>query len=124
MERGYPEDIARQVVHTLQESGWQDDSRYAEQLTRSRLRKGYGPLHIQHRLRQEGVEAPVVDILNEEGQDWDSLIAVVYRKKYGATAPDDAHEWARRARFLQGRGFTVEQIRRFLDRLKQEHSPT
>ena len=119
VERGYPEDIARQVVTTLQDGGWQNDARYAEQLTRTRLRKGYGPLYIQHRLRQEGVEAPVGEILQEEGQDWDSLIAAVYRKKYGATAPGDANERAKRARFLQGRGFTVEQIRRFLDNLKQ-----
>jgi regulatory protein len=144
IERGYAREIAQQVVATLQSGGWQDDARYAEQLTRTRLRKGYGPVYIRHRLQRQGVDAPpVAEILSEEGQDWDSLIASVYRKKYGLTAPRDAtdnpagkpgctakppegwrtgmdaHEWAKRARFLQGRGFTVEQIRRFLDRLKQ-----
>lgn len=124
MERGYPEDVAHEVVKVLQGEGWQDDGRYAEQVARSRLHKGYGPLHIQQRLRQEGVEAPLKEILAENDQDWDSLLAAAYRKKYAATAPGDGKDWARRARFLQSRGFTVEQIRRFLDRLKQEQPST
>jgi regulatory protein len=38
---------------------------------------------------------------------------VVWTKKFD-TVPADAREWARQARFLQGRGFSVDVIRRLL----------
>ena len=38
---------------------------------------------------------------------------VVWRRKFPA-APTDAREWARQARFLQGRGFASDVIRRLL----------
>ena len=114
-KRGYDATMIDDLLDELRRAGWQDDGRYAASVLRSRLRRGYGPLDIRHRLHQAGIAADqaATDV------DWNAVLAETYTKKYGDTYPDSREEYARRGRFLQGRGFSGEQIRNFLDRLKR-----
>jgi regulatory protein len=46
--------------------------------------------------------------------DWPQRLAEVHDRRFGPGAPSDLQELARRARFLEQRGFPSEAIRRFL----------
>ncbi|MDC6684506.1 recombination regulator RecX, partial [Leclercia adecarboxylata] len=44
--RGIEKEAAEAAVSKLAEAGWQDDTRFAENLVRIRANTGYGPIHI------------------------------------------------------------------------------
>ena len=46
--------------------------------------------------------------------DWFAAASEVILKKFGALAPSDIKEKARRARFMQYRGFTAEHYQKLL----------
>ena len=48
--RGVERDDAVAAVDKLEAAGWQDDSRFAESLVRSRATNGYGPVRIRAEL--------------------------------------------------------------------------
>ena len=102
----------------LTAEGWQSDERYAREYSRMRIRKGNGPLRIQHELRERGIEdAPLDDFVQDLSSDWDALIEHVHRKRFGDALPKSYSERAKRSRFLQYRGFTPEQIRTLFARM-------
>ena len=116
VSRGYPVDTVIEVIEDLARSGLQSDSRFAEVFVRSRVGKGYGAHWIKQALRQHGA-VEEAGSLNEV--DWDERIFRVYTRKYrGASIPSSLPELASRQRFLVGRGFTGDQIRRLFRRLK------
>ena len=114
---GYPAEGVASVLEGLRETGWQDDGRYAASVVRDRVGRGYGPLAIRQRLRLAEIDE--AGALAQADIDWQAALAAVYQKKYGDTHPASREEYARRGRFLQGRGFAVEQIRDFLNHLQQ-----
>jgi regulatory protein len=97
------------ALDALVAAGYQDDVRYAEMLTRTRVRQGHGPLRLRQDLQRAGVESAANAEVN-----WLAQAQAVYQKRFGGTAPADAKDYARRARFLAGRGFTGDVIRRVL----------
>ena len=97
------------TLDALVADGYQDDARYAEMLTRPRLRQGHGPLRLRQDLQRAGVEVTADPEIN-----WLVQAQAVCQKRFGDTVPTDAKDYARRARFLAGRGFTGETIRRVL----------
>ena len=97
------------ALDALVAAGYQDDARYAEMLTRTRVRQGHGPLRLRQDLQRAGVEVTAGPEIN-----WLVQAQAVCQKRFGDTVPTDAKDYARRARFLAGRGFTGETIRRVL----------
>ena len=90
----------------------QDDARYAEAYTGSRIAKGYGPLRIIRELSERGLAEELVrQAFSAMDLDWEERIRAVREKKFGRQAPVDFKEQARQSRFLQYRGFTSEQVR-------------
>ena len=103
------------MLDRLAACGLQSDARYAEQYVAMRAARGYGPVRIRAELRERGVDAAVIDDwLDERDASWRERLRVVARKRFGAAAPADFRERARRARFLEQRGFGAELIRREL----------
>ena len=93
----------------------QSDARYAEQYVAQRAARGYGPARIRAELRERGIEdAVIADWLDERDPVWKERLAEVARKRFGAAGPADLRDRARRARFLEYRGFGAELIRRVL----------
>ena len=103
------------ALDALVAAGAQDDARYAEMLTRTRVRQGHGPLRLRQDLRRAGVETTADPEIN-----WLMQAQAVCRKRFGNAPPTDARDYARRARFLAGRGFTGETIRRVLASGREE----
>lgn len=117
--RGCPDPIITQVVDTLIEEGVQSDVKFAEFFVRSRIDRGAGPMRIRAELTVRGLEQDVIEASLAEYEDWWGDLAVeVYQKRYRGEPLRDFNDKARRANFLQSRGFTHEQIRYAL-----EHAP-
>jgi len=84
----------------------QSDERFAEERARSLSRK-YGPVKIRQDLKARGIPDELVDRLSDEGE-LERAKAILQRKyKEPATTRE---EGAKRARFLQGRGFSYDVI--------------
>lgn len=109
LHAGYEAGNIREALDKLAASGYQDDQRYAEMLTRTRIRQGHGPLRLRQDLHRAGVDAP-----SDNSVDWLAQARSVYQKRFGSGAIADARDYARRARFLMGRGFTGDQVRQVL----------
>ena len=121
---GYSGREVDEVLDELVVKGWQSDERFAREYSRMRIRKGNGPLRIQHELRERGIEdVPVDDFIQDLYSDWDELIEHVHHKRFGGALPDTYPERAKRSRFLQYRGFTPEQIRTLFARMTPSRRP-
>jgi regulatory protein len=109
-------DLLMQELHNLTEEGLQSDLRMVEAFVRSRINKGQGPVKISAELRTRGISDTRIEqgILNAE-VDWFELIEQVATRKFGDSRATDLREKGRRARFLQQRGFSFEQISKVLD---------
>lgn len=93
--------------------GWLSDERYADQMVHARRGK-YGSLKVAHELRSQGVSEDIVEhALEEVRTDELETARALWRKKFG-TVPQSREEWAKQARYLQGRGFTTGIIKTVL----------
>lgn len=109
--RGIEHDQARAAVDRMTAEGWQDDSRFAELLVRSRANNGYGPLRVRAELATHGLDREAVATAFEayEG-DWAENARDLARRRFPAGFDDRAIQ-RKAAEFLARRGFTGDQIR-------------
>ena len=111
LARGYTPEPVREALAGLKASGMQNDARFAEQYTRNRLEKGYGPARISRELYERGIPKELAtQMLSAMEVEWDELAQAVREKKFGRQVPTDIKEQAKQSRFLQYRGFTYQQI--------------
>lgn len=114
-DRGHDAAVISAVLDDLAGRGLQSDERYTEQYIDLRTRKGYGPTRIRAELTERGIdEALVQDWLDPRDPAWRERLREVARAKFGDHPPADRKEMARRARFLEYRGFSQDHIRRLL----------
>ncbi|MDZ7826730.1 MAG: regulatory protein RecX [Gammaproteobacteria bacterium] len=101
-----------QVLDRLAADGLQSDARCAESLIHARISRGQGPLKIRAGLREAGLEGETFELLLEaESGEWPRHLDAVVRSRFGEEPPADRRDWARRARFLAGRGFPEHLVR-------------
>lgn len=87
------------------------NARYAEMLAHARSGR-HGSLRLKADLRDKGVPAEVMASTLAEAREHDLDAArAVWLKKFGE-APRDAAERAKQMRFLAGRGFPPDVVRR------------
>ena len=104
------EEALNAVVVLLLSKKQLSDERFAEERARSLSRK-YGAAKIRQDLKERGVADELADRISAEG-DLDRARAILSRKyRVPATTRE---EQAKRARFLQSRGFSYEVIRSVL----------
>ena len=105
-------EIAR-VLDELQARGFIDHARVADSIVHRKAAK-LGAMRIRQEMKQKGVEAPLVAAAMEKLKATEVARArEVWRRKF-ASAPADANERAKHARFLAARGFSAEVINRVL----------
>jgi regulatory protein len=101
------------LLDELTQKGWLSDARFAEQVARAKSRR-FGPLKLAHYLKSRGVgEEAMAAGLRSAGAEGLSSLESVWRARFRAP-PADEREKMRQVRFLQGRGFAVDDIFRFL----------
>lgn len=105
--RRFPDDeTINEQLNRLVEERLQSDVRFAESYARQRISRGYGPLRLREELRERGVsEDDATAAMEELGIDWRAVATEVIHKKFGTLVAVDLKEKARRARFMQYRGF-------------------
>lgn len=118
LKRGIDAVEAKALLEHLENTQLLSDARFTESYIYARRARGFGPVRIRMELQARGVADSLIDEhLDERGEHWQDLLYTQYRKRYGDEPVHDRREYARRARFLQQRGFPHEMIRRLLDDL-------
>ena len=101
------------LLDELAQRGWLSDARFAEQAIRAKARR-FGPIKLAHFLKSKGVgDEAIAAGLKGAGADGASSLESVWRSRYRG-APSDERERLRQVRFLQGRGFAIDDIFKFL----------
>lgn len=108
---GTREDVDN-VLCQLENEGLLSNARAAAAYVRAHGDR-FGAARLRQDLHQRGLDpAMAVEAVADLAGELTRARAV-WAKKFAA-APADAREWARQARFLQGRGFAVDVIRKLL----------
>ena len=111
LKRDFDEAEIAQAISELQQGGWLSDERFAEAYIRMRQLKGFGPIRIAMELNERGVTESIVETyLHTEDESWRQTLEQQYLKKYKNKAIEDYSDKAKRIRFLQYRGFTLDVI--------------
>lgn len=114
-EKGCADEVAGAVVSQLAAERLVSDERFVEALIAARRRRGYGPVRIRHELREKGIPAEHIELALDMGaRHWLADLEQLCSRRYGSRPAANYSERARRARFLQSRGFTTEQIAKIL----------
>jgi regulatory protein len=101
------------VLDELAAKGWLSDARYAEHTVRAKARR-YGPLKVAHYLKSRGVDEDAIAAgVRAAGEDGTANLEAIWKTRF-RHFPSDERERARQVRFLQGRGFALDDIFRFL----------
>lgn len=109
---GEAEEIAA-LLDRLEQENLLSNARYAESLAHSRQGR-HGSLRLKSELREKGVPELVAAEVVGQARAADLAAArAVWLKKFGEP-PVDMKERARQQRFLLGRGFPSEVVRRVL----------
>jgi regulatory protein len=102
--------------------GWLSDARFAEQAIRARARR-FGPLKLAQQLRSRGVGDENISAgFRAAGADGAASIEAIWRSRF-RTPPAGEREKARQVRFLQGRGFPLDEILMFFRHLPRTPGP-
>lgn len=105
-----------QVINTLIAKNIISDRRFTENYIHWRYEKGFGIVRIRQELVEKGIATNLIDeFLFEDDEQWQISMIQVLTKKYGNTKkPLSFKEKAKRARFLEYRGFPTGLIRAYL----------
>jgi regulatory protein len=104
-------DLVYAVVDELLANKYLSDQRFTETFVRSRQNRGFGPNKIKMELTEKGIENNMIDdLLDVNSAVWYESAEQQYLRKYGDGPIEDYKTWAKRARFMQGRGFSMEHI--------------
>jgi len=116
LKRDFEEDEVAQAISELQQGDWLSDERFAEAYIRMRQQKGFGPIRIAIELNERGVDESIVDsYLHAGDESWLQTLTQQYSKKYKNKAIEDYNDKAKRIRFLQYRGFSLDMIYRVIN---------
>ena len=116
------EETLNEVLDYLVELGWQSDVRFSEQLVRSAIRRGHGPMRAKRDLSQKGVGQSLSEaaLADTEHEAWLESARAEASKKLRMIAKPLNEAYPRLYRFLMYRGYTPDTIQRVLDDLKSE----
>lgn len=103
--KGYDEEIIDHAITQLAEQNYQSDERFAEAFILMRFNQGKGPVKIASELKLRGISS-----FNLSDFDWFKSAKDIRKKKFGDLASSDFKEQAKQKRFLQSRGFSLDQI--------------
>ena len=110
--RGFENDLVEELLQGLEDQDLLSDERFAMSLIASRAETGYGPNRIGVELRNRGVSEELArEALAKAEIDWEERVTDQVARKFGSDPAQTFPEWARRARYLERRGFSQDAIR-------------
>ena len=102
---GYDDDIINSSISKLVKQSYQSDNRFAEGFMLMRFNQGKGPIKIALELKMRGIKT-----FDLSAFDWFQLAKEIRQKKFGDASSLEYKEIAKQKRFLQSRGFNLDQI--------------
>ena len=110
--RGFENHLVEELLQELEDQDLLSDERFAISLIASRVETGYGPNRIDLELRNRGVSEEMArEVLAKAEVDWEERVTDQVVRKFGSNSAQTFPEWARRARYLERRGFGQDAIR-------------
>ena len=110
--RGHAAGETSEAIDRLKDQHFQSDDRFGASLARRRAAQGYGSRRIAAELRSHGLGDPAIrEAMATIEIDWLVTATAQLRRRYGAIAPADREERAKRADFLLRRGFDPATVR-------------
>jgi len=103
--KDYDDDIINSTISKLAEQNYQSDNRFAEAFIVMRFNQGKGPIKIVLELKMRGISS-----YDLSDFDWFKSAKEIRKKKFGDSSSIDFKEQAKQKRFLQSRGFSLDQI--------------
>ncbi len=92
-------------ISKLVQQNYQSDDRFSEGFILMRFNQGKGPVKIASELKMRGIDTFDLSIF-----DWFKLAKEIRQRKFGDASSLDYTEMAKQKRFLQSRGFNLDQI--------------
>ena len=92
-------------ISKLVQQNYQSDDRFSEGFILMRFNQGKGPVKIASELKMRGVDTFDLSIF-----DWFKLAKEIRQRRFGDASSLDYKEIAKQKRFLQSRGFNLDQI--------------
>ena len=92
-------------ISKLVQQNYQSDDRFSEGFILMRFNQGKGPVKIASDLKIRGIDTFDLSIF-----DWFKLAKEIRQRKFGDASSLDYKEMAKQKRFLQSRGFNLDQI--------------
>lgn len=109
--KGFDETDIDATIRKLCENNLLSDERFSESYINMRRQRGYGPIRIAQELRERGVDDELIAVFVDNNDPaWRELMRRQYIKKYGQTLASEYTEKAKRAKYLQTRGFPLDWI--------------
>jgi len=102
---GYDDDIINSSISKLVEQNYQSDERFVESFILMRFNQGKGPIKIALELKLRGINT-----FDLSAFDWFQSAKEIRQKKFGDVSSLEYKEKAKQKRFLQSRGFNLDQI--------------
>ena len=110
-------EAVKAVLDLLLSKKHQSDERFAEERARSLSRK-YGAAKIRDDLKRRGISDEISERVAPESDDLQKAREILSRKFSSEAQTREEH--AKRARFLQSRGFSYDVIRKALGNVLQD----
>ncbi len=110
-QKGYSQVDIENAVEKCQQLDLQNERRFVESYSRSRIRQGYGPLKISQELYNKGVDKALIhSVLQQEEGNWFTYALNAWQKKSKGEAEMSFNELQKQQRFLLYRGFGMDTI--------------
>lgn len=103
--KGFDVDVVNDSISKLVKQNYQSDDRFSEEFIQMRFNQGKGPVKIASELKMRGINTFDLSVF-----DWFQLAKEIRQRKFGDLSSLDFKETAKQKRFLQSRGFTLDQI--------------
>ena len=103
--KGFDVDVVNNSISKLVEQNYQSDDRFSKEFIQMRFNQGKGPVKIASELKMRGINTFDLSVF-----DWFQLAKEIRQRKFGDLSSLDFKETAKQKRFLQSRGFTLDQI--------------
>jgi regulatory protein len=108
--RAFDQALIGSVLDELEQDGLLSAERFTQSFVESRYSRGQGPHRIEKELTERGIESAGC-YLDDPRFDWAVLAKETRIRRFGRALPADFKDKARQMRFLEYRGFSLDQIK-------------
>ena len=118
----FDRELINQELDLLIEDGLLSDERFVETFIYFRKKKGKGPLKISSELRDRGADESLISKYIEEieNSEWLDSAKQVAEKKLGNNQQLDYDNQLKMMKFLNNRGFTIDQVKITIKKLQKD----